>query len=294
MKIFLFLFLLGLVDMYPSYRKGGIEQSRLYAKKGGSSGIKSALIHIPRTVNQQVYMDVLSNSSVSCVVGLGPAGCGKTLFACQSAIHGLKSDLCSKIVVTRPFVSVDQESVGFLPGSIEQKMSPWTRPIFDIFELYYTKREIGLMLESSVIEMAPLAYMRGRTFKNTWIIADEMQNSSPNQMFMLLSRLGEGSRIMVTGDLSQSDLGLGNGLADFLGRVKKGSGLDSGSDLDQIHIVEMGSHDIQRSSFVQSIFELYSREPILGSNKTDISLGKKINNDCALIPKELYTWKPNT
>jgi len=158
--------------------------------------------------------------------------------------------------------------------------------------LYYTKREIGLMLESSVIEMAPLAYMRGRTFKNTWIIADEMQNSSPNQMFMLLSRLGEGSRIMVTGDLSQSDLGLGNGLADFLGRVKKGS--DSGSDLDQIHIVEMGSHDIQRSSFVQSIFELYSREPILGSNKTDISLGKKINNDCALIPKELYTWKSNT
>lgn len=290
MKIFLVLFLLGLVDMYPSYRKFGVGTSGLYAKKS-VSGITSSLIYTPQTVKQEAYMDVLSNSSVSCVVGLGPAGCGKTLFACQSAIQGLKSDLCSKIVVTRPFVSVDQELMGFLPGSIEQKMSPWTRPIFDIFELYYTKREIGLMIESSVIEMAPLAYMRGRTFKNTWIIADEMQNSSPNQMFMLLSRLGEGSRIMITGDLSQSDLGSGNGLADFLGLVKKGSS----SGLEQIHIVEMGSQDIQRSSFVKSIFELYSREPILVSKEvSNISLGKKINNDCALIPKELYKWNPKT
>ena len=276
--LFLGCSLIGLADMLI-YKKPAMEFA-LYAKKG--SVIKG--LYNPRSLLQNTYVDCLSNTSVPCVVGLGPAGCGKTLFACQSAISGLRTGVYSKIVVTRPFVSVDQESMGFLPGSIEEKMSPWTRPIFDIFEMFYSKKEIGLMLDSSVIEMSPLAYMRGRTFHNTCIIADEMQNSSPNQMFMLLSRLGEGSRIMVTGDLSQSDFGSGNGLVDFLGLVNKGS-----SRLDQIRIVEMGIDDIQRSSFVRSIFELYSKvvDHTDGSNKNDSNF-VKLNSDSALIPKNLY------
>ena len=281
--LFLGCSLIGLADMFL-YKKPALEFA-LYAKK--DSVIKGSVIkdlYNPRSLLQNTYVDCLSNTSVPCVVGLGPAGCGKTLFACQSAISGLRTGVYSKIVVTRPFVSVDQESMGFLPGSIEEKMSPWTRPIFDIFEMFYSKKEIGLMLDSSVIEMSPLAYMRGRTFHNTCIIADEMQNSSPNQMFMLLSRLGEGSRIMVTGDLSQSDLGLGNGLVDFLGLVRKRS-----SSLDEIRIVEMGIDDIQRSSFVRSIFELYSKvvDHTDGSNKNDSNF-VKLNSDSALIPKNLY------
>jgi len=279
MNIYYFYFIIGYIFSIDAYIPFGLNQRKDISLYGRKVVSHTSSLFVPRTEKQKDYLDSLKNTSVPCVVGLGPAGCGKTLFACQTAIHGLKTDMCSKIVVTRPFVSVDQESMGFLPGSIEEKMSPWTRPIFDIFEMYYTKKEIEMMLDSSVIEMSPLAYMRGRTFQNTWIIADEMQNSSPNQMFMLLSRLGEGSRIILTGDLSQSDLGSGNGLVDFLRLVnKRGSFM-----LDQFCIVEMGIDDIQRSSFVRSIFELYSKV-----NQTGINTLENMNNDCALIPKNLY------
>ena len=233
-----------------------IKTSVLYSKKRSISKKSiSSDIYIPKTDGQREYYNALmAPIEIPLVVGIGPAGCGKTLFACQAAIQSLKLGSISKIVVTRPFVSVDQESMGFLPGSIEQKMSPWTRPIFDIFEEFFTKKEILELLEKSVIEMAPLAYMRGRTFRNTWIIADEMQNSSPNQMVMLLTRIGEGSRIVMTGDLQQSDLGKGNGLADFV--IKK-SLAEFGSD---IQVIKLGSDDVQRSAFVRKILDIYSSD----------------------------------
>ncbi len=161
--------------------------------------------YTPKSHNQQLYMNYLMDQAVKIVVGTGAAGTGKTLFACQEAIQKFKQGEVQKIIITRPLVSVEQEDIGFLPGTLENKMDPWTRPIFDIFREYYSKTEIEKMMYNNIIEISPLAYMRGRTFKYSWIIADEMQNSSPNQMLMMTTRLGIGSKLVITGDLQQSD-----------------------------------------------------------------------------------------
>ena len=158
---------------------------------------------VPRNKAQESYMLTLSNPKKDVVFGIGPAGTGKTLIAVLTAIKFFKEGIVDKIIVTRPAVSVD-EDLGFLPGTLEQKMAPWTRPIFDVLREYFTSREIEGMIAEGVIEIAPLAYMRGRTFKRAYIIADEMQNSTANQMKMLLTRLGEGSKMAVTGDLKSS------------------------------------------------------------------------------------------
>ena len=180
---------------------------------------KKQRVHVtPRNQNQQEYLSKLLDQSKNIVFALGPAGTGKTLIACQVGIKLFKEGLVDKIVVTRPAVSVDEEH-GFLPGTLEQKMAPWTRPIFDVLSEYYYSREIENMIREQVIEISPLAYMRGRTFKNAYIIADEMQNATPNQMKMLLTRLGEGSQMVVTGDLRQADKLEDNGLIDFCTRL---------------------------------------------------------------------------
>jgi len=119
-----------------------------------------------------------------------------------------------KIIVTRPAVSAD-EDLGFLPGTLEEKMAPWTRPIFDVFSGIFLCNEIENMIQEGIIEISPLAYMRGRTFKNAYIIADEMQNATPSQMKMLLTRIGENSKMAVTGDLAQADRLKDNGLLDL-------------------------------------------------------------------------------
>ena len=148
-------------------------------------------------------------------------GTGKTHFACEEAINMLSNDEINRVVITRPIVSVDNEEMGFLPGTINRKMAPWTRPIFDIFLEYYDQRQIDRMVMDGIIEIAPIAYMRGRTFKRCFVIADEMQNNTPIQMKMLLTRLGEESRIVLTGDLKQTDLkDQENGFQDFLNRYK--------------------------------------------------------------------------
>ena len=157
-------------------------------------------VYLPKTLNQQLYVDYIKNRNVSLVFGVGPAGSGKTLFACSSAIQELKQGYVDRIIITRPIISVDEE-LGFLPGSIEQKMNPWTRPIFDIFSEFVSISKIKHMVDNGVIEISPLAFMRGRTFKRCFIIADEMQNSSPKQMKMLLTRLGDDSRMVVTGKI---------------------------------------------------------------------------------------------
>ena len=221
--------------------------------------------YIPRGENQQKYVDHLSNPYTSIVFGIGPAGCGKTLFACCSAIQSFKSGNITKIILTRPVVSVE-EDLGFLPGDILRKMDPWLQPLFDVFLEHYTQSELDTMIERGVIEIAPLGYMRGRTFKNVFILADEMQNSSPMQMKMLLTRIGEGSKMVVTGDLQQSDWnvknsykGYGkktddmNGLADFMGKFS----CESDTDVCDIGLVEMTANDVERSQVVRRILKIY-------------------------------------
>jgi phosphate starvation-inducible PhoH-like protein len=154
-----------------------------------------------------------------------------------------------RIIVTRPAVSVD-EDLGFLPGTLNEKMAPWTRPIFDVLGEYYQQKDIENMLYEGVIEISPLAYMRGRTFKNAYVIADEMQNATQNQMKMLLTRLGENSKMVVTGDLNQADRLKDNGLVDFIDKIK-------GQRLDHIDAVYFDSHDIERHQAVKEVLDIY-------------------------------------
>jgi phosphate starvation-inducible PhoH-like protein len=211
---------------------------------------KKRNVHVvPRNRNQEEYLLQLLDPSKNIVFALGPAGTGKTLIACQVGIKLFKEGLVDKIVVTRPAVSVDEDH-GFLPGTLEQKMAPWTRPIFDVLAEYYYARDIENMIREGVIEISPLAYMRGRTFKNAYIIADEMQNATPNQMKMLLTRLGEGSKMVVTGDLRQADRLEDNGLIDFCERLKD-------KDLDLLSITQFGHKDIERHEAVKEVLSIY-------------------------------------
>jgi phosphate starvation-inducible PhoH-like protein len=209
----------------------------------------------PRTQNQKKYVEYLTNPKVSIVGGVGPAGSGKTLFACHAAVSALKSGNVDKIVITRPLISVDEEELGFLPGSITNKMDPWTRPIFDILGEFYSTNQIKSMVENRIVEISPLAYMRGRTFKRSFIIADEMQNSSPNQMLMMLTRIGEDSKLVITGDLKQSDRSGINGLLDFTEKLKS-------SEDSLIKIIELNNVDVQRSLVVSHILDIYDSKKI--------------------------------
>jgi phosphate starvation-inducible PhoH-like protein len=214
---------------------------------------KKQTVHIlPRNKHQETYMLKLLDTQKDVVFGIGPAGTGKTLLAVQVAVKMFKESIVDKIIVTRPAVSVD-EDLGFLPGTLEQKMAPWTRPIFDVLREYFNAREIEGMIEEGIIEIAPLAYMRGRTFKNAFILADEMQNATPNQMKMLLTRLGEGSRMAVTGDLAQADRLKDNGLIDFVKLLQA-------SKAQHLDIVQFEQGDIERHDAVKEVLQIYGDE----------------------------------
>ncbi len=204
---------------------------------------------VPRTVNQESYLLKLLDPSKDIVFGVGPAGTGKTMIAVQVAIQMFKEKQVNKIVVTRPVVSVD-EDIGFLPGSLEEKMAPWTIPIFDVFKLYFTTADIQNMLFEGVIEISPLAFMRGRTFHSCYIVADEMQNATASQMKMLLTRIGSRSKLAVTGDLAQTDRPKDNGLSDFIDRLNQKS-----SSL--IDIVNFIKSDVQRHEAVKEVLSIY-------------------------------------
>jgi len=207
---------------------------------------------VPRNRNQESYTLKLLDRKKDIVFGIGPAGTGKTLIAVMAAVKAFKEGDVDKIVVTRPAVSAD-EDLGFLPGTLEQKMAPWTRPIFDVLREYFNAREIEGMIEEGIIEIAPLAYMRGRTFKRSFIIADEMQNATPNQMKMLLTRLGEESKMCVTGDLAQADRLKNNGLIDFVRLLED-------SNASHIDIVNFGQGDIERHNAVKEVLQVYGDE----------------------------------
>lgn len=207
---------------------------------------------VPRNKNQEQYILKLLDNSKDIVFGIGPAGTGKTLLAVQVAVKFFKEGIVDKIIVTRPAVSVD-EDLGFLPGTLEEKMAPWTRPIFDVLREYFDARQIEGMIQEGIIEIAPLAYMRGRTFKNAFILADEMQNATPSQMKMLLTRLGEGSMMAVTGDLAQADRMNDNGLLDFVKQLQS-------KQTSYIDIVKFAQHDIERHQAVKEVLEIYGDE----------------------------------
>jgi len=205
---------------------------------------------IPKNLRQEDYLAELEDYNKHIVFAIGPAGTGKTLLACLLAIREFKAGNIDKIVITRPAVSVDEQH-GFLPGTLIEKMAPWTRPIFDVFEQFWNPKNIENMIEENAIEVAPLAYMRGRTFKNAIIIADEMQNATPSQMKMLLTRIGDGSRIFVTGDLAQHDRGFEeNGLRDFIQRL-------AANKTGMISCVEFEQRDVERHAVVAEVLKIY-------------------------------------
>ena len=207
---------------------------------------------IPRNLRQEDYIAHLLNPEKSIVFATGPAGTGKTMLAVLAGIKMLKEGEVTKIIVTRPAVEVEGEKLGFLPGDLNQKMEPWTRPIFDVLHEHYSIKETVGMLEAGILEISPLAFMRGRTFKGAWIIADEMQNATPSQMKMLLTRLGENSRMVVTGDVLQTDRKEGdNGLIDFDKLLKKFG------DSAYIAWSSFGHKDIERHPAVSEVLRIY-------------------------------------
>jgi phosphate starvation-inducible PhoH-like protein len=211
---------------------------------------KQRVALLPRNKHQENYLIKLNDDTKNIVFAIGPAGTGKTLLAVQMGIKLFQEGKVDRIIVTRPAVSVD-EDLGFLPGTLNEKMAPWTRPIFDVLGEYYNQKDIENMLYENTIEISPLAYMRGRTFKNAYIIADEMQNATQNQMKMLLTRLGEHSKMVVTGDLAQADRLKDNGLINFIERIEQHK------KLEYIDIVRFDSFDIERHDAVREVLDIY-------------------------------------
>jgi phosphate starvation-inducible PhoH-like protein len=206
---------------------------------------------IPRTRNQEKLVLSLQNPNEHIVVTTGPAGTGKTYLAVLRAVQALRKNECKRIVLVRPAVAVDGEQHGFLPGDLNKKLEPWCLPLLDILHECYKPIEVTKMIEDKVIEMAPLSMMRGRTLKDVFLILDEAQNASPNQVKMLLTRIGEGSKFVITGDTAQSDKKvLSNGLADLTERLIN-------NPVNGMIVCQFTNRDIQRHKLIGKILELY-------------------------------------
>jgi phosphate starvation-inducible PhoH-like protein len=210
--------------------------------------IKKRVEIIPRNLNQEDLLSALEDDKKHIVFATGPAGTGKTMLTTLHGIKMLKEGAVSKIVISRPNVAVDDTDIGYLPGDIVAKLSPWMMPILDVFAQYYSQKEIQALLEEKMLEMIPIAYIRGRTFSNSFIILDEAQNTTPSSMLSVLTRIGEGSKMVITGDVKQGDRGDKNGLSDFLNRFTV-------SDL--ISVVQFEQKDIVRHKVIPEILRMY-------------------------------------
>lgn len=243
---------------YLEYEKEKNQKKNLNNEEHGT-GAKKTIAYVsgestyttPKNTHQKQYVNLLKDKTKKIVITTGPAGTGKTLFATEYGVRNFLAGNCDKLIFTRPSVSVDEE-LGFLPGTLEEKMAPWVRPIYDVLYNFITPKEVQALMEEKWIEIAPLGYMRGRTFKNAWIVADEMQNSTLSQMKMLLTRLGENSRMIITGDLEQYDkIGEVNGLEDFLTRLSK-------TQSSSICSYVFQKSDIQREEVVSEVLDIYA------------------------------------
>lgn len=232
-----------------SARMHTTEQSQSNVVKLGNRNVKRIEI-IPRNTAQETYVDHLFNDEKRIVFAIGPAGTGKSYLGVLRAIKALKDGEVSKLIIVRPAVGAEGENHGFLPGTLNEKLAPWLQPIVDIFEEHYSRQSFGDMVEDGTIELASLMYMRGRTFKNSIVILDEAQNSLPSQMKLLLTRLGEGTRAFVTGDLEQTDHRRENGLLDFVKRLKQAKS-------DVIGVAEFEHKHIERDPIVAEVLRIY-------------------------------------
>ena len=203
----------------------------------------------PKTLNQKRYVDAIDKHTI--VFGIGPAGTGKTYLAMAKAVAALQAKQVNRIILTRPAVEAG-ERLGFLPGTLNDKIDPYLRPLYDALHDMIDPESIPRLMAAGTIEVAPLAYMRGRTLNDAFIILDEAQNTSPEQMKMFLTRLGFGAKMVVTGDVTQVDLpgGTQSGL-----RVVQ----DILDGVDDVHFAELTSHDVVRHRLVSAIVDAYGR-----------------------------------
>ncbi len=213
----------------------------------------------PKTLNQKRYVDAIDANTI--VFGIGPAGTGKTYLAMAKAVNALQTKQVDRIILTRPAVEAG-ERLGFLPGTLSEKIDPYLRPLYDALHDMMDAELIPKLMASGVIEVAPLAYMRGRTLNSAFIVLDEAQNTTAEQMKMFLTRLGFGSKVVVTGDVTQIDLpgGARSGLRNAV---------DILDDIDDIHIAELTSVDVVRHRLVSEIVDAYAKfeEPGLTMNR---------------------------
>lgn len=206
----------------------------------------------PKNEKQTRYLELLKANKPDVVIATGAAGSGKTLLAAHVGVLKLVNHEVRKLVITRPAVSVDEQH-GFLPGNLEKKMEPWIRPIYDVLLMHFPRNKIDHMIKDQVIEVCPLAFMRGRTFENAWIICDETQNTTPNQMLMMLTRIGMNSKIVITGDPNQYDRGFNNnGLSDLLSRLEYQPQQDK-----WVEVVEFQEEDVERNPIIPHVLTLY-------------------------------------
>jgi phosphate starvation-inducible protein PhoH and related proteins len=203
----------------------------------------------PKTLNQKRYVDAIDANTI--VFGIGPAGTGKTYLAMAKAVQALQGKQVNRIILTRPAVEAG-ERLGFLPGTLTEKIDPYLRPLYDALHDMIDPESIPRLMAAGTIEVAPLAYMRGRSLNDAFIILDEAQNTSPEQMKMFLTRLGFGSRMVVTGDVTQIDLpgGVQSGLKVVQGILE---------GLDDVEFVTLTSHDVVRHRLVSAIVDAYGR-----------------------------------
>jgi len=213
----------------------------------------------PRNSVQDAYINHINSDNISIVLATGPAGTGKSCIAVSAAIDLFNKGVYERIVITRPAVTVDEDH-GFLPGKIEDKLDPWVRPLYDTFYKYYTPDEVKSMIAQKIIDICPLAYLRGRTLENSFIIIDEAQNCSVNQMLMALTRIGTGSKMVITGDPSQHDRGREkSGLTDFIERLYKNKTREeSGThEANGIAHLQFTSEHIERHPIIKQVLSLY-------------------------------------
>lgn len=203
-----------------------------------------------KTVGQKKYVDVMKKNTIT--FGVGPAGTGKTYLAVAIAVNALKAKQVEKIILTRPAVEAG-EKLGFLPGDLQEKVTPYLRPLYDALQELLGMDSYAKLMERGTIEIAPLAYMRGRTLNNAFVILDEAQNTTREQIKMFLTRLGEGSKMVITGDLTQIDLpkGLTSGLRHAIKILK---------DIEDIGIIRLNDRDVVRHPLVQKIVKAYETE----------------------------------